>query len=186
MPALPWELEQKFMEEFKLPAYDARLLTETKELAQYFLDVCDHTTNYKAVSNWIMGPVKSALNELTLTANDFPVKPVILAELIKLVDSGKVSFSIASQRIFPELLRNSTLDPLDVAQQLNVVQTSDADSIQPIVDAVLADFPDKVAEYKKGKKGIIAMFMGEVMKRSTGKADPKVANQLLIKKLEEK
>lgn len=186
MPALPWELEQKFMEEFKLPAYDARLLTETKELAQYFLDVCDHTTNYKAVSNWIMGPVKSALNELTLTANDFPVKPVTLAELIKLVDSGKVSFSIASQRIFPELLRNSTLDPLDVAQQLNVVQTSDADSIQPIVDAVLADFPDKVAEYKKGKKGIIAMFMGEVMKRSTGKADPKVANQLLIKKLEEK
>jgi aspartyl-tRNA(Asn)/glutamyl-tRNA(Gln) amidotransferase subunit B len=186
MPALPWELEQKFIEEFKLPAYDARLLTETKELAQYFLEVCNHTDNFKAASNWIMGPVKSALNELTLTANDFPVKPVTLAALIKLVDSGKVSFSIASQRIFPELLENSTLKPMEVAQQLNVVQTSDEDSILPVIDAVLAAFPDKVTEYKKGKKGIIAMFMGEVMKRSKGKADPKVANQLLVKKLEEK
>src|SRR5690606_26724752 len=153
MPALPWELEQKFIEEFKLPAYDARLLTETKELAQYFLEVCNHTDNFKAASNWIMGPVKSALNELTLTANDFPVKPVTLAALIKLVDSGKVSFSIASQRIFPELLKNSRLNPLDVAQQLNVVQTSDEDSILPVIDAVLAAFPDKVTEYKKGKKG---------------------------------
>jgi aspartyl-tRNA(Asn)/glutamyl-tRNA(Gln) amidotransferase subunit B len=186
MPELPWELEQKFIEEFKLPAYDARLLTETKELAQYFLEVCNHTDNFKAVSNWIMGPVKSALNELTLTANDFPVKPVTLAALIKLVDSGKVSFSIASQRIFPKLLEDSKLNPLDVAQQLNVVQTSDEDSILPVIDAVLGDFPDKVAEYKKGKKGIIAMFMGEVMKRSKGKADPKMANQLLVKKLEEK
>lgn len=186
MPALPWELEQKFVEEYKLPAYDARVLTETKELAQYFLDVCNHTDNFKAASNWIMGPVKSALNELTLAANDFPVKPVTLAELIKLVDAGKVSFSIASQRLFPELLKNSTLNPLEVAQQLNVVQTSDEDSIRPVVDSVLADFPDKVEEYKKGKKGIIAMFMGEVMKRSKGTADPKVANQLLTKKLEEK
>lgn len=186
MPALPWELEQKFIEEFKLPAYDAQVLTETKELAQYFLDVCNHTKNYKAASNWIMGPVKSALNELTLTANHFPVTPVTLAELIKLVDSGMVSFSVASQRIFPELLKNSALSPMEVAQQLNVVQTSDEDSIQPVVESVLTDFPDKVAEYRKGKKGIIAMFMGEVMKRSKGKADPKVANKLLVKKLEEK
>jgi len=186
MPALPDELMQKFTTQYKLPAYDAEVLTDTKDIAQYFEDVCRQTTHYKAASNWIMGPVKSAMNELTLTANEFPVSAVTLAELIELVESGKVSFSVASQRVFPELVQRSGKSPLEVAQQLNVLQTSNEDSIVPVIDDVLAGFPDKVQEYRRGKKGILAMFMGEVMKRSKGKADPKVANQLLVKKLEEK
>lgn len=186
MPALPDELIQKFTTHYKLPFYDAEVLTDTKDIAQYFEEVCKHVSNYKAVSNWIMGPVKSAMNELTLTANEFPVSAVTLAELIQLVESGKISFSVASQRVLPELLKNVGTSPLEVAQQLNVLQSSDEDSILPVIDSVVADFPDKVQEYKRGKKGILAMFMGEVMKRSKGKADPKVANQLLLKKLEEK
>ncbi len=186
MPLLPDELIQKFTTHYKLPLYDAEVLTDTKDIAQYFEEVCKHVLNYKAVSNWIMGPVKSAMNELTLTANEFPVSAVTLAELIELVESGKISFSVASQRVFPELLQCDGKSPLEVAQQLNVLQTSNEDSILPVIDEVLADFPDKVQEYKRGKKGILAMFMGEVMKRSKGKADPKVANQLLVNKLEEK
>ncbi|MBL7844612.1 MAG: Asp-tRNA(Asn)/Glu-tRNA(Gln) amidotransferase subunit GatB [Cyclobacteriaceae bacterium] len=186
MPALPEELVPKFTTHYKLPLYDAEVLTDTKDVARYFEEVCKHVSNYKAVSNWIMGPVKSAMNELTLTANEFPVTAVTLAELIQLVESGKVSFSVASQRVLPELLKDVGKSPLEVAQQLNVLQSSDEDSILPVIDSVVADFPDKVQEYKRGKKGILAMFMGEVMKRSKGKADPKVANQLLVKKLEEK
>jgi len=87
--------------------------------------------------------------------------------------------------VFPELLKNPGKSPLEVAQQLNLIQDSNQDSIMPIIEDVIKEFPLKVEEYKNGKKGIIGMFMGEVMKRSKGKADPKVATALLTKKLEE-
>jgi aspartyl-tRNA(Asn)/glutamyl-tRNA(Gln) amidotransferase subunit B len=132
-----------------------------------------------------MGPVKSHLNDLSLSADEFPLTPNIIAEIIGLIDQGKISYTIASQRVFPELLKNPGKTALEVAQQLNVIQDSNKDSILPIVEEVIKEFPLKVEEYKNGKKGIISMFMGEVMKRSKGKADPKVATQLLTKKLEE-
>lgn len=185
MPALPTELYNRYVTEFKLPEYDAHVLTDSKDVALYFEELCKLTENYKAASNWVMGPVKSHLNELGLTADEFPISPAILSELIGLVDSGKLSFSVASQRVFPELLKNPNKPALDVAQQLNLIQESNHDAIIPIIDEVLKEFPLKVEEYKNGKKGIVGMFMGEVMKRSKGKADPKVANALITKKLEE-
>lgn len=185
MPALPRELYNKYIETFGLPVYDAQVLTDSKDIALYFEAVCQHTKNYKAASNWVMGPVKSYLNELTLKADEFPIPPTVLAELIALVDDGKVSFSVASQKVFPEVLKNPNKPVIEVAQQLNVIQDSDQNSILPIVEEVLKEFPLKVEEYKNGKKGILGMFMGEVMKRSRGKADPKIANQLLTEKLTE-
>lgn len=185
MPALPRELYNRYVTEFKLSEYDAHVLTDSKDVALYFEELCKLTKNYKAASNWVMGPVKSHLNELALTVDEFPIRPAILSELISLVESGKVSFSVASQRVFPELLKNPNKSALDVAQQLNLIQESNHDAINPIIDEVLKEFPLKVEEYKNGKKGIVGMFMGEVMKRSKGKADPKVANALITKKLEE-
>ena len=185
MPALPRELYNKYVTEFSLPEYDAQVLTDSKDVALYFEELCRLTKNYKAASNWVMGPVKSHLNEFGLTADEFPIAPAVLGELIGLVDVGKVSFTVASQRVFPELLKNPSKSALDVAQQLNLIQESNHDAIIPIIDEVLKEFPLKVEEYKNGKKGIVGMFMGEVMKRSKGKADPKVANALITKKLEE-
>jgi aspartyl-tRNA(Asn)/glutamyl-tRNA(Gln) amidotransferase subunit B len=185
LPALPRELYTKYVEQFKLPEYDAHVLTDTKDLAMYFEEVCKLTKNYKAASNWLMGPVKSYLNDLSLSADEFPIPPKVLVELMDLVDSNKVSFSVASQRVFLELLKNPNKSALEVAQQLNLIQESNHDAIIPIIDEVLKEFPLKVEEYKNGKKGIVGMFMGEVMKRSKGKADPKVANELITKKLEE-
>lgn len=185
MPALPHELFAKFVKEYSLPEYDAQVLTDTKDVAVYFEEVCKLTTNYKAASNWIMGPVKSYLNESGLTADEFPLKPAMIASIIQLIDAGKINFAIASQRIFPELLKNPSKSALEVAQHLNVLQDSSQDSILPIVEQVIREFPLKVEEYKNGKKAIITMFMGEVMKRSKGKADPKLANALLTKKLAE-
>ena len=184
MPALPRELYDKYVNEYKLSTYDAHVLTDSKDIAMYFEQVCKLTKNYKAASNWMMGPVKSYLNDLTLSAEEFPISPAVLVELMNLVEENKVSFSIASQRVFPELLKNPSSSALAVAQQLNVIQDSNHDSIIPIIDEVLKEFPAKVEEYKNGKKGILGLFMGEVMKRSKGKADPKVANELIIKKLE--
>jgi aspartyl-tRNA(Asn)/glutamyl-tRNA(Gln) amidotransferase subunit B len=185
MPELPQALLQKFVSEYELPEYDARLLTESKEIAYYFLSVVKHVNNYKAVSNWIMGPVKSYLNEHALTIDQFPVKAETLAELIRLVDEGKLSFSVASQQVFSALIASKGNSALSVAHQLNVIQDSDESSLLPLIEEVIANFPEKVIEYKKGKKGLKAMFIGEVMKRSKGKADPKLTDQLISKKLQE-
>jgi aspartyl-tRNA(Asn)/glutamyl-tRNA(Gln) amidotransferase subunit B len=185
MPALPRERHDRYVTEFHLSDYDAHVLTDSKDVALYFEEVCQHTKNFKAAANWVMGPVKSCLNELSLTADEFPVAPRVVAELVYLVDLGKVNFSVASQRLLPELLRNPSRSAGEVAQQLNLLQDSNMDSILPIVEQVMKEFPLKVEEYKHGKKGIIGMFMGEVMKRSKGKADPKVASEVITKKLEQ-
>jgi aspartyl-tRNA(Asn)/glutamyl-tRNA(Gln) amidotransferase subunit B len=183
LPALPQELFAKFVSAYGLPEYDAQVLTDTKEVALYFDKICQLTANYKAASNWVMGPVKSYLNELTLAMSQFPLAPEHIAELIELIDQGKVNFSVASQRLYPEMIKQPGKSAAALAEELNIIQNSDAGSIEPIVEEVIAQFPAKVQEYKAGKVGLMGMFMGEVMKRSKGKADPKVATELLKLKL---
>jgi aspartyl-tRNA(Asn)/glutamyl-tRNA(Gln) amidotransferase subunit B len=185
MPSLPRELHHKYVTEYKLPAYDAQVLTDTREVALYFEEICKSTSNYKAASNWVMGPVKSYLNENSIEATHFPIPASVIAEVIQLVDSGKVNFTNASQRIFTELIKDHSKSPLQLAQDLDLIQESSEDSILPIVEQVLKEFPLKVEEYKKGKKAIVGFFVGEVLKISQGKADIKIANELIIKKLEE-
>ncbi len=185
MPPLPRELQQKFISIYKLPPYDAQVLTDSKEVAIYFEEICTHTKNFKAASNWLMGPVKSYLNEHKQEINQLSVKASVLAEVIALIDTGKLNFAVASQKLFPELVKHQQDSPLVLAQKLNLIQDSNSDSISLVVEQIIAELPLKVSEYKKGKTAILTMFMGEVMKRSKGKADPKVANELLKKKLEE-
>jgi aspartyl-tRNA(Asn)/glutamyl-tRNA(Gln) amidotransferase subunit B len=183
MPALPRELQQKFISEYKLPAYDAQVLTDSKEMALYFEEVCKHTQNFKAASNWMMGPVKSWLNDSNFATNQLPLSPETLAAVISLIDEGKLNFAVAAQKLFPELIKNPDKVPLALAQELNLIQDSNEDSILPVIESIIKEFPQKVEEYKKGKKAILTMFMGEVMKRTKGKADPKVTTELLIKKM---
>ncbi|GAB3933363.1 Asp-tRNA(Asn)/Glu-tRNA(Gln) amidotransferase subunit GatB [Larkinella terrae] len=183
MPALPKERFEKLLNHYGLPEYDATLIADVKELADYFEAVCQQTTNYKAVSNWIMGPVKAHLTEKSLRDGQFSLSAGRLSELINLVDSGKVSFSTASQRIFPVLIEQPEKSPEQVAQEQNLLQNSNTDTLQTLVDEVLAAWPDKVKEYKKGKKGLLGLFVGEVMKKSKGSADPKLTNELLQKAL---
>jgi aspartyl-tRNA(Asn)/glutamyl-tRNA(Gln) amidotransferase subunit B len=185
MPELPRQLIERFVEQFGIPEYDARVLTDSRETAVYFQQVCACTNNFKAASNWVMGPVKSSLNESNSSAANFSISPQTLAELISLIDEGKLSYTIASQRVFPALLMNGGGSPLEIARELNLLQESNANVLAPIIDEIIKEFPLKVEEYKNGKKGIVTMFMGEVMKRSKGKADPKLASELLNKKLAE-
>lgn len=185
MPALPRELHRKFVEVYGLPEYDSQVLTDSKDVAWYFEEVCRFTKNYKAASNWTMGPVKSHLNETGVSAYDMAVKPSVLAELISLIDEGKISSTSASHRIFPELLNGNNKPVLDIARELNLIQERNEDSILTVIDQVIREFPLKVEEFKHGKKGIVGMFMGEVMKRSNGKADPKLASELLTRRLKE-
>lgn len=184
MPKLSAELKEEYMSKYGLPEYDARLISDDKFTAEFYNSVLEHTKNYKAASNWLIGPIKNYLNENGLEIQQFKVGAAQLGALIALIDEGKTNFSVASTKIFPVLVEQPEKAPLKIAEELNLLQNSDAVEIQGIVDAVLAKYPEKVAEYKGGKKGLIGMFVGEVMKASQGKADPKIANKLVADALE--
>ncbi|MBZ5858621.1 Asp-tRNA(Asn)/Glu-tRNA(Gln) amidotransferase subunit GatB [Flavihumibacter profundi] len=185
MPELPDAVQQRFMQQYQLPAYDARLLSDEKDLVDYFEAVLAGIKEYKSVANWLLGPVKGWLNENNLPFDKFPLPPSQLARLVELVASGKISFSSASSRLLPRFLETPDADPAELAATLNLLQNAGSGEIEQWVAEVLGKMPDKVAEYKKGKKGLIGLFMGEVKKISKGKADPKMTTTLLEQKLNE-
>jgi len=183
LPPLPTELFKKFSIEFGLSEYDANILIDEKGIALYFDTLCQHTKNYKSAANFVNGSVKSYLNENAVTISNFSISPQQLASLITIVDDGKVSNTVATSKIFPAMI-NSDKTAEEIATENNWVQESDSDALGDYIKQAIAKYPDKVAEYKEGKKGLIGLFMGEVMKLSKGQADPKLANQLLRTELE--
>ncbi|GAB3640534.1 Asp-tRNA(Asn)/Glu-tRNA(Gln) amidotransferase subunit GatB [Spirosoma arcticum] len=183
MPALPAERYRNLVTFYGLSDYDATLLTDAKELVDYYEAVCVHTTNYKAVSNWIIGPVKGQLNERTLQERQFPVSVEQLAALIILVDDGTIS-QTAAQQVFSLLVGKPDASPIDLATAHGLIQNRNTDALQTLVKDVLTAWPDKVEQYRRGKKNLLGMFVGEVMKKSKGSADPKLVNQLVTKQLQ--
>jgi len=183
LPPLPNELFEKFTTTFGLSEYDTNVLIEDKDIALYFNTLCSHTKNYKAAANFVTGSIKSYLNENAVDICDFSISEERMAALITLIDDGKVSNTVATQKVFAAMLNNGD-SPEAIAQANNWIQESDSNTLQEWVDAAVAKHPEKVAEYKGGKKGLIGLFMGEVMKLSKGKADPKLANQLVREALE--
>ena len=183
LPLLPKQLFLKFTEEFDLSEYDSNILIEEKEIALYFLEVVKYNKNYKSVANIVIGPIKAYLNEYAINIKEFNISPERISDLIKLIEEGKVSNSVATSKIFPKMI-DTDLSAEDIAKNNNWIQDSDTDSLSEFVQEAISKYPDKVEEYKSGKKGLIGLFMGEVMKLSKGKADPKIANQLVRKELE--
>lgn len=183
LPPLPKELFNKYLK-LNLSEYDASLLTESKEIALFYEEIIEHTKNYKAAANWMMGSVKSYLNEKAMHISSFPISAATIANLINLVDKGTISNSAANGELFKALIANPEASAEALAKDLNLLQESNTDELQGWVDAALAKYPDKVAEYKAGKKGLTGLFMGEVMKLSGGKADPKMASKIVIQSLE--
>ncbi len=192
IPELPGERMKRYVSAIQLSEYDALLITEEKTIADYFEKLISFSPSppsgegpgmRKACANWMLGPVKGWLNENNKDINDFPLSPEKLAEVIELTNIGKISFSAASGKLFAHLLQHPEKNTASAVKELNLLQESDLSAILPLVDAVVQKFADKVVEYKKGKKGLLAFFAGEVIKRSKGKADPKVVNGLLLEKL---
>ncbi|GAB4143576.1 MAG: Asp-tRNA(Asn)/Glu-tRNA(Gln) amidotransferase subunit GatB [Bacteroidia bacterium] len=184
LPPLPAELFNKYTAELGLSAYDAGVLTDVKEVALFFEEVLRHTSNAKAAANWVMGPVKSYLNENAIHISQFALNGKHIAALIEIIDQGKVSFAVANQKIFPALAADPLKTPLQLAEEMNLIQESNTDALLALVKQAVAKYPAKVEEYKSGKTGLMGLFMGEVMKLSGGKADPKVTTELLKKELE--
>ena len=183
MPALPGVLFERYTKEFGLSEYDAYNITDQKGIALYYEALIALTKNYKGAANWLMGDIKSYLNEHGMDIQHFPMAPARIAALIELIDQGKVSSSIASQRIFPAML-SSEKNPLELAEEMNLIQSSDQSVILGYIDQVIEQNAAEVSRYRNGEKQLIGFLMGQLMKVSGGKADPKAANGLLRQKLE--
>ncbi|HRH37446.1 MAG TPA: Asp-tRNA(Asn)/Glu-tRNA(Gln) amidotransferase subunit GatB [Flavobacteriales bacterium] len=185
MPPLPRMLREKYTAQLGLSEYDANILTDDKDTALYYEAVIAKTNNYKGAANWVMGDVRSWLNERGLVMADFPISAERLADLITLIDGGKVSHTVASQKLFPLMLddRSSTAEQLAVKHDL--VQDTREDVIESIMRETMGKYPDKVAAYRSGQKGLLGLFMGEVMKGTKGKADPKRTNEVVRAMLEQ-
>lgn len=179
MPALPRDLFFKYINELGLSAYDAQVLTDTKSIALYFEEVIQTTKNYKGAANFVMGDVKSFLNNRSIEIEDFPVPAKHIGLLVNIIDEGKVSTSTASQKLFPLMVEHPNVEPLTLAEQNNLIQESDENSLITYIQQVIDENPVETERYKNGEKQLLGLFMGKLMKVSGGKADPKLANQLL-------
>jgi aspartyl-tRNA(Asn)/glutamyl-tRNA(Gln) amidotransferase subunit B len=178
LPALPNQLKKDWSQQFGLNAYDIDQLCENKLEADFYLLWTKHTTLYKAAANWMIGPIRAYLNEEHKTYADLiPLLPQ-LSELLNMVDQHLLSFSVAADKVFNAIVLNA-VSPMEFASSNQLLQNSNEDELTNWINIVLSNHPDKVEAYKKGKKGLIGLFVGEVKKISKGKSDPQKTTQLL-------
>jgi aspartyl-tRNA(Asn)/glutamyl-tRNA(Gln) amidotransferase subunit B len=185
LPEMPHQRRARFMADYKLPTYDAELLTARKDVADYFEAALAVHSNAKALSNWIVGDLFRVLKERKLdellTISRWPVQPAQLAELVRLIDNAKINGKIAKS-VFDSLL-DSTHSPQELVAQKGLEQVSDAASINGAVDEVLATHAKQVADYRGGNEKIFGFLVGQVMRATRGKANPQMVNELLKHKL---
>jgi aspartyl-tRNA(Asn)/glutamyl-tRNA(Gln) amidotransferase subunit B len=184
LPQLPEEMYLKFRNEFGLSEYDAQTITDDKQTALYYIELSKHCKNYKAAANWVLGSVKSYLNETASEIGHFKLRPETLSALIALIDEGLLSNTASSQQVFPMMLKHPEKTPLEIAEILNIIQSNDIGLIDSVVQEALSKYPEKIEEYKAGKKGLLGLFIGEAMKLSKGKADPKALNKAVADALD--
>jgi aspartyl-tRNA(Asn)/glutamyl-tRNA(Gln) amidotransferase subunit B len=178
LPELPEARRSRLESALGLPAYDARVITSEAGLADYFEEVVAQGVEPKTAANWVMSDVMTSYNE----TGGFPVSPVRLAALVGLVRDSVVSHQ-AAKRVYQELAETSDGDPKGVAERLGLVQVSDTGALSGWVDEVLAAYPAEVGRFRSGETKLMAFFVGQVMKKSKGKADPKGVQPVLAEKL---
>lgn len=186
LPELPAKKVERYISELGLSEYDAILLSSEKEIALYFDELCTYTGHFKAAANWVIGPLRSYLHETHKHIADAGIQHKVLAELIGLIDSGKLNYSVAAHQVFPELINNPAFSAVQAATSLQVIIDTEDDDLSALIDEVLENYPDKIREYHNGKKGVLGLFMGDIMKRSKGKINPQTASKLVVEKLENK
>ena len=184
MPMLPWEQEKQLIDQYHLPNYDAHILADSREMAEYFQKAASFTKYYKQLSNWMLGPVKSHLNEKNLSIIEFEITPERLAEIINLVEERVITHNLAVHQLFPICLLDANKSISQIIDEQGWSASQGEDQISQFIQESIAAYPEKVLEYHKGKKGLIALFIGEVMKKSKGTADPKKVNALMIEALD--
>ena len=182
MPVLPGVLKNTWKDTYALSDYDVEQLCENKEEADFYAAWTKQTNQYKSAANWIIGPIRAYLNENNASYQTLLPYIPHLVELLDLVASNQLNFSVANGKVFKAVMQQRQ-SPTEFAKSNNLLQSNSSDEMEAWVDQVLLMHPEKIIEYKKGKKGLIGLFTGEVKKLSQGKADPKITMQLLEQKL---
>jgi len=181
LPELPETKYKRFISDFSLPVYDAEILTQTKSLANYYESVISITDDYKTASNWVISEVLAVVNEKKIDISDFPITALNLGKLINLIKAGTISGKIAKE-VFALMLQDNS-DPGQIVKDKNLVQISDTSEIEPIIQKIIESNPAQVQEYLAGKEKVFGFFVGQVMKETRGKANPKLVNEILRKML---
>ncbi|MBO6794331.1 MAG: Asp-tRNA(Asn)/Glu-tRNA(Gln) amidotransferase subunit GatB [Balneolaceae bacterium] len=181
LPELADVRQKRFAEEYGMSEVDAVTITEDRYLADFFEEVAEAANNPKAASNLVLSDVLRVLNEQSINIKEFNVSPARLAELIKLKEEDKINSS-AMQTIFDAMLDNEK-SAEELAKEMNLIQVSDTGFLEELVDEIIANNPDEVERFKAGKKQLMGFFVGQAMKASKGKANPKMVTQMVAKKL---
>ncbi len=181
LPELPLARLSRFRKEYGLPLHDAGVLTAERPLADYFEAAAAAVDSPKALSNWVMGELMGKLNEAGLAIEESPVPPGGLARLVSLVEQGKISGKIA-KRVFAEIFESGG-DPEEIVEEQGLLQISDRDELEAVVERVIGENPGPVGDFQSGKKAALGFLVGQVMKATGGQANPKLVNQLLHSRL---
>jgi aspartyl-tRNA(Asn)/glutamyl-tRNA(Gln) amidotransferase subunit B len=181
LPELPAQKRHHYETDFGLSAYDARVLTDDRAIAEYFETTVAAKANPKQTANWIMGDIAAYLNAEKLSITEIPLQPKNLAELVQLVEANTISNKIGKD-LLPELLTKGG-SPKQLVESKGLTQITDAKAIEAIVDQVIVENPRELAQYRNGKTKLLGFFVGKVLKETEGRADPKLTNQLLEQKL---
>ncbi len=181
LPELPDKRKERFISEYGLPEYDAKVLTAERETADYFEQVVSVTEHYKIASNWVMGDVAAYINENKIKISEFPVAPANIGKLINLIQQNVISGKIAKE-IFPEMIKTGK-SPDEIIKEKNLVQITDKSELESIIKTVLEKNPAQVEQFKSGKDKVFGFFVGQVMRETKGKANPQLVNEILRKEL---
>jgi aspartyl-tRNA(Asn)/glutamyl-tRNA(Gln) amidotransferase subunit B len=181
MPTLPKTLQKTLQTQYQLPEYDVKQLTQDRETASFFMEKVSSLspTHFKPFAKFTINQILPYCAANALNIEELSLKHEQIKEYLQLIEDGKIAASLAHQRLFPAMILSDGKSVAEVAEQLNLLQNNDNAFLQTLVNQVIANNSDKVKEYQKGKKGLIGFFMGEVMKLSKGKAEPKETTKLL-------
>lgn len=181
LPELPDVKYERFINEFKIPEYDAGILTSSKPIADYYESIISYTKDYKSASNWLMVNISGYLNENKISINEFIIPAKSIGKLIDFINEGRISSKIAKD-VFDFMLKENK-EPEEIIKEHNLVQLNNPDEIVVLIESILKAYPNEVEQYRTGKEKVFGFFVGKVMKESKGKANPQLVNEILKNKL---
>lgn len=181
LPELPESRRTRYINELKLPEYDADIITSSKALSDFFEEAGKVCGNYKAVSNWIMSDIIRAAREYEFEYSNMPYTAIQFGHLIMLIDKGTISGSIA-KTVFEEMIKTGK-EPEKIVEEKGLMQVSDESAIKEVVDRIIAANPQSIIDYKAGKDRALGFLVGQCMKEMKGKGNPQILNKLILEEL---
>tara|TARA_B000000475_G_scaffold104675_1_gene84965 strand:- start:211 stop:864 length:654 start_codon:yes stop_codon:yes gene_type:complete len=181
LPELPSKKRQKYVKELGLSPYDSRVISDEVFMANFFEETVANGADPKLASNWITSDIVGYLKSNKQSFADLKLSPINLAEMINMISKKVISGKIAKE-ILPELIQDN-ISPQKVVEEKGLAMISDSASILPIIEELIIEYPKEVKSFKEGKTKLLGFFVGQLMKKTKGKADPKLANKLISEKL---